>query len=161
MIVDAAAREIRGKPGIESRKLDQDRSALQKEITTLFQTPNGMTVTERSVLEIKDYILRLKYAFYEKGINIIGFFIQHGYSHPDISEEVEKAVKTYMSEHRMDLETQDAMILSDLIRYAAADSEEYDFVVGDKNFFKKGQQYIDSIDCVKSKVSFKLLSGST
>lgn len=160
MLVDSAAAEIRGKPKIEGRKLDQARSNLQKEIAGTFRTPAGATVTKRSIGEVKEYIIRLNYAFFERGMGVIGFFIQHGYSHPDIKEEVENAVRKYLSEHRIDMETQDSMILGDMLRYAAADSEDYDFVVGDKNFFKKGQEYIDSYDGVKSRVTFRYLGAS-
>lgn len=160
VLVDSAATEIRGKPKIEGRKLDRARSNLQREIASTFKTASGKTVTSRSIDDVKEYIIRLNYAFYEKSMSVIGFFIQHGYSHPDIKEDVEKAVKQFISEHRIDMETQDSMILGDLLRYAAADSEDYDFVVGDKNFFKKGQEYINSYDGVKSRVTFKLLGAS-
>ena len=160
VLVDTAATEIRGKPKIEGRKLDQARSNLQREIASTFKTASGKTVTRRTIDEVKEYVIRLNYAFYEKSMGVIGFFIHHGYSHPDIKEEVEKAVKKFMSEHIINMETQDSMILGDLLRYAAADSENYDFVVGDKNFYKKGQDYINSYDGVKSRVNFKLLGAN-
>lgn len=160
VIADTAAREIKGQRGIESRKLDQVRSYLQKEMADFYRSPSGKSVSKRKSIEIKDHILRLDYVFHENGTAVIGFFIKHGYSHPDISEEVEKTVKSYISEHRIDLETQDAMILGDLIRYAVADSQEYDFVVGDKNFFKKGKEYVREFDGVKSKINFRFLGGT-
>lgn len=160
VLVDSAATEIRGKGKIEGRKLDQARSNLQREIESTFRTKSGKTITSRPIDDLKEYIIRLNYAFYEKSMGVIGFFIQHGYSHPDIKEDVERAVKLFMSEHRIDLETQDSMILGDLLRYAAADSEDYDFVVGDKTFFKKGQEYIKLYNGVISRVSFKLLAAS-
>lgn len=159
IIIDAASREVKNYQGINSRKLDHVKSDLQKVIAEAFRTEFATPLTKLGVLEIKGYMIRLKYAFYEKGTSIIGFFIQHGYSHPDISEEVEKSVKKYISEHVIELETQDAMILGDLMRYAAADTEIYNFVVGDKDFFKKGSKYVDSFDIVKSKLNFIFLSG--
>ena len=160
VLVDSAATEIRGKGKIEGRKLDQARSNLQREIESTFRTNSGKTITSRQIYDLKEYIIRLNYAFFERSMGVIGFFIQHGYSHPDIKEDVERAVKLFMSEHRIDLETQDSMILGDLLRYAAADSEDYDFVVGDKGFFKKGQEYITLYNGVISRVSFKLLAAS-
>lgn len=160
ILIDTAATEIRGKPTIEGRKLDQARKNLQREIASTFRTSAGITVTKRPIEDVKEYIIRLNYAFFEKSVGVIGFFIQHGYSHPDIKEEVENAVKKYISEHKIELETQDAMILGDMLRYAVADSEEYDFVVGDKAFYKKSQEYISSYDGVNSRVNFKLLSSN-
>ena len=159
ILSDSAASKLREKPNIEGRKLDRARRDLQKEIASSFKTKSGDSITHRPVDDLKEQILRLNYAFYEKGMSVIGFFIQHGYSHPDIKEDVEKAVKQFMSEHRIDLETQDSMILGDLLRYVASDSEDYDFVVGDKNFFKKGQNYIKLYDGVTYRVTFKLLSS--
>ncbi len=159
VLIDSAATEIRNNPKIESRKLDLARSNLQREIAQTFKTQSGNTVTSRPINDVKEYIIRLNYAFYEKGMGVIGFFIQHGYDHPDVKEDTEKRVKKFISEHPIDLDTQDSMILSDLLRYAACDSEDYDFVVGDKKFFRKGQDYFDSYDGVKSRVTFKLLSA--
>lgn len=161
VIADTAAREIKGQRGIESRKLDQVRSYMQKEMANFYRSSSGKSVSKRKSVEIKEHILRLDYVFYSKGTAVIGFFIKHGYSHPDIPEEVEKTVKNHISEHRIDLETQDAMILGDLMCYAAADSQEYDFVVGDKNFFKKGKEYVKAFDGVNSKVNFRYLGDGT
>ena len=159
ILIDSAATKLRQKPSIEGRKLARARRELQKEIASRFKTKSGEFITEISVDYLKDQILRLNYAFYEKGMSVIGFFIQHGYSHPDIKEDDEKAVKQFMSENKIELETQDSMILGDLLRYVVSDSEYYDFVVGDKNFFKKAQNYIKLYDGVASRVTFKLLSA--
>ena len=159
VLVDNAANIIRSKPTIESRKLDRARANLQKEIARSFNSISGAPVTSRSIDYLKEQIIRINYAFYEKGQGVIGFFIRHGYRHPGVNEDVDSAVKQFLSEHETGLETQDSMVLADLLRYAASDSNNYDFVVGDKNFYKKGKEYIKLYDDVASRVKFKLLSA--
>lgn len=159
VIVETAATQIRDTARIEHRKLDRAKKDLEKEISQSFRNSSGTSLTKLKTQRIKENILRLTYAFYERGTSVIGFFIQHGHSHPDISEDVEKSVKLFIAEHLIDLETQDAMILGDLIRYSVSDSEIYEFVVGDKDFFKKGQKYIELYESAKDKIVFKFLNG--
>jgi len=157
--VDNAANGIRIKKGIEPRKLDRARFTLQKEIRDFYKNSSGVVVDKKLIADIKEYMMKLSYSFYERGTAVISFLVQHGYSHPDIPDEIEKKVKIFISQQRIDMETQDAMILSDLIRYVAADGEVYDFVVGDKDFYKKGQKYVDSYDGVKGRINFILLGA--
>jgi hypothetical protein len=159
ILIDSSASEIRNNSKIEGRKLDLARSSLQREMAKAFKTPSGNMVTKRTTDDLKDYIIRLNYAFFDRGMNVIGFLIQHGYRHPDIKEEDEMAVKQFISKNPINMETQDSMILGDLLRYAVADSADYDFVVGDKDFYKKGQEYINSYDGTKTRVTFKFLCG--
>jgi predicted nucleic acid-binding protein len=158
-IVDNAANKIRNEPSIEPRKLDRARFTLQKEISNFYKNSYGVSAHSKSIADIKEYMMKLSYTFFERGTGVITFFVQHGYSHPDIPEEIEKKVKMFISQQRIDMETQDAMILSDLIRYVAADGEVYDFVVGDKKFYKKGKKYVDSYDSVKGRINFVLLGA--
>ncbi len=159
-LVDNAANNIRKNHGIESRKLDRARVTIQEEINKYYETSSGSISHNKPITEIKKYLMRLSYRFFEQGMGVIVFFIKHGYSHPGIKEETEKKVKEYISQHKIDLETSDAMIFVDLIRYVAADIKMYDFVVGDKAFYTKGQKYVNSYDELKSRVNFIFLSSS-
>lgn len=143
---------------IEPRKLDRAKSDLLKEISKAYRNNSGSRMSNKAVEFLKSFILNLKYVYYDRGVGVLGFFIHNGYVHPDISKESEEKVKKFISENRIELKSGDAMILSELIRYAVSDSEKYDFVVGDKKFFRTGKNYVELYDGLTARVNFIYLA---
>ena len=152
-MVDRAANDVRMLAGIDGRKLDKARTHLQGDILNNFKESHLNTRT------LKEYILGLTYAFFERGAGVIQFFIENGHVHSDVPSDIEKKVKEYIAKNKIDLETGDAMILGELMKYALSDKEDYDFVLGDRRFHTKGQSYIEKYDGVKDRIRFVSISA--
>ena len=154
-MVDRVANDVRELVGIERRKLDKVRIYLQAEIR------NNFKESLLNIRVLKEHIVRLTYAVYERGAGVIQFFIENGYVHSDVSSEIEKKVKEYVAKNKIDLETSDSMILAELMKYALSDREDYDFVLGDRNLHTRGQSYIEKYHGVKDRIRFVFIGASS